>query len=71
MTNSPKTCLLTNDFHRTSYRVRLSPSALDARKMDIVSGCGSPSDRAWARRVWRRLCGVADCECARTFLGER
>jgi hypothetical protein len=62
-----KTGTLNNTFHRTSVRIRV-PAGYTAqqwyRERDERAFLGrDATERAWARKVWRTLCGIEGCCC--------
>ena len=64
---------LTNSFHGSEYRTRLSNDEIE-RRADVVNGCGgnvpTPAEKAWVRKVQNTLCGISDC-CCGDILGRR
>ncbi len=62
---------LTNDFHGTEYRT--SKTTDEVQRISDAHYGGRPltsAESQWAHKVRRALC-CADCQCARTPLGER
>ena len=53
---------LRNDFHNSQINVLGSVAAAIARFRDIDCN-SSKSDRAWANKIRRGLCGAGDCCC--------
>lgn len=71
MSTTTKTLtILTNDFHRTEYRTTKSEAEV-AKIRDTADWARTDAERAFVRRVRRTLCGMRDCTCATTDLGER
>lgn len=54
--------VLRNTYHGTEYRTRKCPQEV-YRIASTPAWDRSESERAWVRRVWRRLCGVEGCTC--------
>ena len=61
---------LTNDFHNTEARTRLSNEELVALQYRIYNGTASDADKQTRRRLHNQLCGSSDCTCGGTF-GQR
>lgn len=63
---------LTNSFHRTSIRTRLSHDNLN--RIEMTAGTQpdklTAAERATIRRIRHRLCGVSGCICG-DFWGRR
>lgn len=60
---------ITNNFHGTQYRTRMSPAEI-RRIMDTNPDNRDTADRRFVRRCRRALCGMTDCTCGGE-LGER
>jgi hypothetical protein len=63
---------LTNDFHNTSVKTRLTRKQLHDMLRVLLTGDGEEYRRAKAtqRRIWKALCGIEGCTCGNDF-GER
>lgn len=61
---------LVNTFHGTEYTTKKTADEIEAIKSRIYQGTASAADKAFARRVRMRLCGVSGCTCGGD-LGER
>ena len=62
-----------NSYHGTEYQSKLPRAEIDRRAGHLVSDAldTTPAHiKAWRRKVWRALCGVAGCLCGHA-IGER
>lgn len=61
-----RTYTLKNDFHNTEARVRCEGRALiygAGYPGGIIQACEIRLTKRQLQRVWRTLCGIADCPC--------
>lgn len=58
---------LRNSFHNTEYRTTKTREDLEAIEYRIMRGNATDADRAYRRKVWKTLCGIAECKCGDTF----
>ena len=62
--------ILTNRFHNTEYRTTKSRDEITDLCTRIVCGDATASEESFARKVAKTLCGMPDCACRATYLGE-
>jgi hypothetical protein len=67
----PRMTTLQNQFHRKLYQTSKSREEIDRIIYRIQSGRADAVDRRWVRRVRGVLCGIDDCKCATSEIGER
>ena len=65
------TTTLRNKFHNTSYRTSMSREEIDARLARVDLGTATETEKTWAAKVRRTLCGIKGCTCAQNTIGER
>ncbi len=54
--------IIRNDYHNTEYRTTKKPEEIE-RILDTAPWNRTTSDQRWAKKVWRKLCGIKGCTC--------
>jgi hypothetical protein len=63
--------ILKNSFHDTEYRTTKTREELDTIEVRLCQHTASRSEKDFARKVRRALCGIDNCKCGVNVFDER